>query len=195
LVSGPQLDSSQTGYGPGYRIYEGSDHRWLALVIPDRATWGRLRNLPEFSELPADYVPLRFASESAAMVAEGVMEEGFKTRTVSSWVELLRDLSVPVESIPDVDRDAFRRGVLDDPVNRQLGRLIGYGTAGWGVFEQIGSVFRFGPGPQARATGGLPGIGEHTEEVLAELGFDRLEIDALVDTEVVALAAHSEAGT
>ena len=31
-VRGPELDQQQTGYGPGYRIYECGDGNWLALV-------------------------------------------------------------------------------------------------------------------------------------------------------------------
>jgi len=37
-----------------------------------------------------------------------------------------------------VNRDGFRRKILDDPVNRQLGRVVSYETADWGRFEQIG---------------------------------------------------------
>ena len=33
-VRGPQLDAQQTGYGPGYRIYECGDGDWVALVLP-----------------------------------------------------------------------------------------------------------------------------------------------------------------
>ena len=69
LVSGPQLDAGQTGYGPGYRIYECADGDWLALVLPDDASWSRLRTalsaaVPSAS-LPAEYVPLRGGESDA----------------------------------------------------------------------------------------------------------------------------------
>ena len=59
LLSQPGLDSTQTGYGPGYRVYRGGDGQWFALVLPDEAAWGRLRSLPGLSSLAPDYTPLR----------------------------------------------------------------------------------------------------------------------------------------
>ena len=83
-----------------------------------------------------------------------------------------------------MDRDAFRRGILDDPVNRQLGRVASYETDGWGLFEQIGPLLRHGPDPAAGPRLMLPGIGEHTEEVLRDLGVDPHVVDALLDAGV-----------
>ncbi len=80
-----------------------------------------------------------------------------------------------------MSRDEFRQGILDDPVNRQLGRVAAYETAEWGHFEQIGPLLRSGPAPVGGPPLALPGIGEHTAEVLAELGFSADEIAALVD--------------
>src|SRR5699024_2381870 len=45
LVTGPQLDGAQTGYGPGYRIYQAGDGAWFALVVPDEVAWSALRTL------------------------------------------------------------------------------------------------------------------------------------------------------
>jgi crotonobetainyl-CoA:carnitine CoA-transferase CaiB-like acyl-CoA transferase len=88
------------------------------------------------------------------------------------------------EFIEPLERDGFRRGVLDDPVNRQLGRVVSYQTADWGRFEQVGPLLRCGPevgrGPRLM----LPGIGEHTVEILAELGLARGQVDALLAAKV-----------
>jgi hypothetical protein len=44
----------------------------------------------------------------------------------------LRAAGLLAELIRPADRDAFRRGILDDPVNRQLDRVASYATADWG---------------------------------------------------------------
>jgi crotonobetainyl-CoA:carnitine CoA-transferase CaiB-like acyl-CoA transferase len=185
LVSGPGLDPQQTGYGPGYRIYEGSDGNWFALVLPDDAAWLRLASLPEAASLPATYAPLRTgAADTAARKAETVLEAGFATAPAAEWAARLRGLGLLAEPIEPLDRDAFRRGILDDPVNRQLGRVVSYETADWGHFEQIGPLLRCGPevggGPRLM----LPGVGEHTAEVLTELGLCGDEVDALLAAKV-----------
>ncbi len=92
------------------------------------------------------------------------------------------------ELVVEVDRDGFRRAILDDPLNRQLGRVAAYDTPDWGHFEQIGPLLRCGPdptGPVGPPAWMLPGIGEHSIEVLADLGFGPDEIDTLLDSKVV----------
>jgi crotonobetainyl-CoA:carnitine CoA-transferase CaiB-like acyl-CoA transferase len=193
LVTGPSLDGAQTGYGPGYRIYSGSDGNWFALVVPSPEAWRRLAEVPEVTSLPEAYAPLRGgAADAAARQAETVLEAAFTTAPAAAWVTRLRTIGLLAELIAPLDRDGFRRGILDDPVNRQLGRVAAYQTADWGGFEQIGPLLRYGPvageGPRLI----LPGVGEHTEEVLTELGFSEAEITALLDanlaTQLAALA-------
>lgn len=93
---------------------------------------------------------------------------------------MLRGLGVLVEVVEDVSRDAFRQRILDDPVNRRLGRAVGYETADWGAFEQIGPLLRCGPHAEGGPSLHLPGVGEHTVEVLAELELTSDEVDALL---------------
>jgi len=185
VVPGPGLDAAQTGYGPGYRIYAGADGRWLALVLPDEAAWRRLASVPEMASLPPGYTPLRAGpDDGAARRAETILEAAFATAPAAAWTARLRGLDLLAELIEPLDRDGFRRAVLDDPVNRQLGRVVSYPTADWGRFEQIGPLLRCGPedltGPRLL----LPGVGEHTVEILGELGFTPAEIDALLAAKV-----------
>ncbi len=188
LVRGPELDAGQTGYGPGYRIYQGGDGHWFALVLPGHEAWLRLASLPEVTSLPATYTPLRgSAADAVARQAEAVLEAAFATAPAAEWAGRLRGLGLLAELIEPLNRDGFRRAVLDDPVNRQLGRVVSYETADWGHFEQIGPLLRCGPAEPA-ARGGprlmLPGIGEHTVEVLTQLGVSGEQIDALLAAKV-----------
>jgi crotonobetainyl-CoA:carnitine CoA-transferase CaiB-like acyl-CoA transferase len=184
LVRGPELDGRQTGYGPGYRIYRGSD-AWFALVLPDEGAWQRLRSLAELSELEAGYAPLRGgADDVVARTAEEVLERAFAGAPAAVWVDRLAALGLLVEPIAGVSRDGFRQGILDDPVNRQLGRVASYETADWGHFEQIGPLVRYGPGAGDGPRMMLPGIGDHTVEVLTELGLDKEQLDALLDAKL-----------
>jgi crotonobetainyl-CoA:carnitine CoA-transferase CaiB-like acyl-CoA transferase len=185
LVAGPVLDDRQTGYGPGYRIYQAADGRWFALVLPDRAAWRQLAALPEIDGLPETYAPLRGgAADPAARTAEAVLATAFATAPAADWVTRLRDLGLIAEPVEPLDRDGFRHAVLDDPVNRRLGRVVGYRTADWGRFEQIGPLLRCGPDADGGPRLMIPQVGEHTVEVLREQGFGAAEIDALLAAKV-----------
>jgi crotonobetainyl-CoA:carnitine CoA-transferase CaiB-like acyl-CoA transferase len=189
-VRGPALDADQTGYGPGYRIYECADGDWLALVVPDADTWLGLRALPGADALPAAYAPLRTHGDDAtARHAEAVLEQVFRRAPAAEWVDRVRALGALAERIEPMSRDDFRRGILDDPLNRQVGRVATYDTAEWGHFEQIGPLVRTGPSPEAGPRLALPGVGEHTGEILDELGFGAEEIDALLAAKVARAAA------
>jgi crotonobetainyl-CoA:carnitine CoA-transferase CaiB-like acyl-CoA transferase len=185
-VRHPELDEGQTGYGPGYRIYRGGDGSWFAVVIPAAHLWSRLRSVPGLEAVPERYVPLRGGETDAeARDTEAALERVFGGAPAGEWMAALRAIGVPVEPVAELDRDGFRRAVLDDPVNRQMGRVASYDTADWGWFEQLGPLLRCGP----RVGGGpalmLPGVGEHSVPVLTELGFDGGEIAGFVAAGIV----------
>jgi crotonobetainyl-CoA:carnitine CoA-transferase CaiB-like acyl-CoA transferase len=214
LVRGPALDASQTGYGPGYRIYEGGDGQWLALVVPSLDAWQRLASLlPPRAELPLrvespagtvlsagtvlpeQYVPLRGgALDAVARSAEAALEAAFASGAAADWVRRLTDAGLLAELIEPLDRDGFRRKILDDPVNRELGRVASYETTDWGWFEQIGPLVRTGPSVGASPRLMLPGAGEHTVTVLAELGFPAAAIQDLLDAKVARQLAELRRG-
>ena len=184
LVRGPALDGQQTGYGPGYRIYRCADDAWLALVVDDDDAWRRLRSLvPDLAE---PYAPLRGGGrDEAARKAEAVLEAAFASAPAAAWIGRLRALDLRVEPVESQTRDEFRRGILDDPLNRQLGRAVAYDVEAWGHFEQIGALLRCGPDAGSRPRLSLPEVGEHSVEVLAELGFSPEETTALLEAKVV----------
>jgi crotonobetainyl-CoA:carnitine CoA-transferase CaiB-like acyl-CoA transferase len=86
LVQGPSLDAAQTGYGPGYRIYQCGDGSWLALVVPDGPTWQALRAL--VPDLPHDYAPLRGGNlDDVAVASERVLEQAFAAAAAADWAQ------------------------------------------------------------------------------------------------------------
>ena len=197
VVPGPALDGAQTGYGPGYRIYETADRGWFALVVPDEQAWQQLRSVVQqvvggansggggAVGIPAVYAPLRGGADDAvARRAEAALEQAFLGGPVAEWVDELAAAGLLVELIEPMDRDRFRRGILDDPVNRDLGRVAAFETADWGHFEQIGPLLRTGPSTGGGPTLTIPRVGEDTTGVLRELGFDEAAVERLLAADV-----------
>lgn len=152
-VSGPILDAGQTGYGATYRLYQTADDHWLALAIPDPETWHRLRATLQLDELPTTPPPLRTTS-AGPQPEEILLEQAFRTKDATAWVDELRAAGIPVEPVPEADRTGFIAGMLDDPVNQ--GRIVSYDWGDLGRVEQLRFPPETGPAPRPPAPAGIP---------------------------------------
>ena len=171
VIAGPVLDADQRGYGAAYRLYEGADGGWFALAVPDAATWSRLCDLLGADQLPAAPPPLR--TQGGERQREELLLEGaFRNKAASTWVSELHEAGVPAELAVEVDRTGFVADFVDDPVNRQLGRVLTYPWGDRGAVDQPRFPPRVGPLARPGTRAGVPGLGAHTEEVLAEAGLD-----------------------
>jgi crotonobetainyl-CoA:carnitine CoA-transferase CaiB-like acyl-CoA transferase len=168
-VEGPVLDAEQTGYGAAYRIYRCGDGAWLALAVPGAAAWAALRRVVAVDALPAEPPALR-TRPGERQPAEELLEAAFAARPAGEWAALLRAAGVPAEPVAEEDRTGFVARLLDDPVGRQLGRVASFAWGPRGRLEQPGFPLRLGPGHRPAAPGAIPGLGEHTAEVLAAVG-------------------------
>jgi len=171
VIGGPVLDAGQRGYGAAYRLYAGGDGRWFALAAPDPAAWCALREVLGTDALAARPPSLR-TRPGDAQPEERILEREFLRRPAAAWVEALRGAGVPVEPVGEVDRAGFVDGFVDDPVNQQLGRVVRYHWADRGAVCQPCFPPRFGPEPKPGARAGIAALGEHTHQVLDEVGLD-----------------------
>jgi crotonobetainyl-CoA:carnitine CoA-transferase CaiB-like acyl-CoA transferase len=168
VVPGPVLDGDQRGYGAAYRVYRCGDGACFALAVPDAPTWARLRAVVGVDALPESPPPLR-TDGGELQPEERLLERAFATKDAAAWVRALRAAAVPVEPVVPMTRSDFVDAFLDDPVNRQLGRVVACEWGERGLLEQPGVALRFGPASRPRAPARIPGLGEHTLEVLAVL--------------------------
>ena len=169
-VAGPVLDGDQRGYGAAYRIYQGSDDGWFALAIPDAEAWTRLVALLGVEGLPVQPPALRVEG-GELQPEEKLLVAAFETGSAPAWVARLRVAGIPAELVAEVDRGGFISRLVDDPVNHQFGRVVRYEWGARGLLEQVAFPIRFGPHARSPERAAIPGLGEHTAEVLTEVGF------------------------
>ena len=157
VVRGPALDADQTGYGPGYRLYRCAERHVAGGRGPRRRRVGRAalgRPRPAGDLRPA---ARRRGRRRRPRRRGRCSRRRSPRRPAAEWAARLPALGVLAEVVDDVDRDGFRRRILDDPVNRELGRAVAYETADWGGFEQIGPLLRCGPDVDGGPSLHLPG--------------------------------------
>jgi crotonobetainyl-CoA:carnitine CoA-transferase CaiB-like acyl-CoA transferase len=155
VVGGPVLDPGQTGYGAAYRIYRGAEGAWFALAVPDEQAWRGLLSVVDLPQLPNSTPSLR-TDRGDSQPEELLLEAAFRTRPAAAWVAALRAEGVPVEPVATPGREGFAAGFTDDPVNRQLGRVVGYRWGDHGAVRQPSFPPRIGPGTPPPANGRDP---------------------------------------
>jgi crotonobetainyl-CoA:carnitine CoA-transferase CaiB-like acyl-CoA transferase len=68
---------------------------------------------------------------------------------------------------------------FDDPDHLDVGMVATYHHEAWGKFEQPGALWHFG-NQGVKLDRAPPVLGQHTIEVLLEVGMARADIDALI---------------
>lgn len=175
----PVRAGSAAPYSAPNQAFETRDG-WImvAAYMPDR--WGRLCQLLGLPGLAADprfaSSPLRVANRAAMVEA---LTAAFRTRSTDEWLALLRDgdiLCAPVAGYEEVVRH---------PQVEANGMLVGLAHPTLGTVRMPGF-----PVDSARANAlghrPAPSCGQHTRQVLRELGLGDAQIAALARRQAVA---------
>lgn len=178
----PVLDEAQMGLGALYRLYETQDG-WLQLAAVRDHHWKALCAAVGHPSLVDDP---RFSQEAdrAEHRAEltAILAEVFMRDLATNWRRLLRAAGVPAEISVDTwdgetilfDEDLVRRGLVAEYEHPLLGRV-----------RQFGNLISFSD-TTCRPERAAPMLGQHTREILVELGYDDPAIDDYHDRGVVA---------
>jgi crotonobetainyl-CoA:carnitine CoA-transferase CaiB-like acyl-CoA transferase len=141
----PHMDDDQTGLGPGCRIYQCTDG-WVAVAAFGDRAGSRLATAAGTADEPGIAAALRGRSTAEVM-------------------ELLAKADVPAEPVRLDHEQAF----FDSEVNRRLGLSVAWDHPRYGRLEQVGAPFDFGDLP-LDLDRPPPTLGQHSAEVLAEVG-------------------------
>lgn len=156
------LTSDQTGFGPWHRIYQASDDHWVAIAALDDASRAGLR--------------LVLGAEEAGF------ETAAKAMTLAQLTAALDAAGVPND--PVVFEDAMHR-FFDDPSNRDMNLVSALPHPVYGLVEQPGAFWNFDDAP-IRFTRACPALGEHSDEIMRELGFSDAEIADYREKKIIA---------
>lgn len=166
-------DPGRTGHEhPSYaphQAYAGSDGRWFVVAVVNDRQWARLCEALGLKDLAEDRgLQGNLARVERRDYINKKLQEVFSTRPRDYWVELLRRAGVPaapVYTLSELFSDPYSKEDVEQVSGSPYG-LISFPGRLNGVRPAVRS-----PPPMRQ--------GEHTEEVLRELGFDDKEVESL----------------
>ncbi|EDQ06559.1 Acetyl-CoA:oxalate CoA-transferase [Sulfitobacter indolifex] len=167
-----------------YQAFQTSDG-WINVGAANQSNWERFLGVIGAPELNDD---ARFASNAdrirnlPALVE--ILNGYLSQETTETWLDRMEKAALPAGPVNDILQ------MHADPQARARDMIVELDHPTAGRIETLGQPVKFSrtPGSVERAS---PRLGEHTREVLSELGFDSAKIDALIQSKAVVAATTS----
>ena len=166
------------GGSPYYNVYRTADGKYFSIAAIEPWFWENLcRSIGR-----EDLIPYQSAGEEKRAEIATTLEGVFLTKSRDEWFEVLKDANISVGKVYDLEE------ALSDPQAVERGMVVELEAPGVpaGRVTQPGIPFHLSETPgKVRHPGSV--TGQHTAEVLAELGYTPIQIDGLLARGVVAV--------
>jgi crotonobetainyl-CoA:carnitine CoA-transferase CaiB-like acyl-CoA transferase len=164
---------------PTYRLYQGSDGQWFFVACGNQSFWAKLCTALDMRDFAHDP---RFASwllriqNSEALLP--IIEKRFGEKPRAEWLEILAAHDIPSAPVKTIQE------FMDDPGVRHQDMVHEYDHPDVGRLRVMGQPLAFA-GTPTRDPGPPPTLGQHTDQVLGELGYDASAVNDLRARKVV----------
>ncbi len=162
-----------SGLYPCYRLYPAADG-WMTVGALEPQFWSTLCEVIERPDLLSDAFAVGPRRDEVIEELDAV----FSSRTRTQWMEAFAGRDACVGPVNDF-AEAF-----SDPQTVHRGMTVAVDLPQGGSIKQVGNPLKFA-GSEATPARTPPRLGEHTEEVLAEIDLGREDFDELRSEGVV----------
>jgi len=157
-----------------YQVYKTKDDRYIAIAPVEEKFWEDFCNTidrPDFISIQHDppQVQERMKQEISAVIA---------AKTVDEWLDILGPLNICASKVKNLEE-----AIADEHLNAR-GMIIEMDHPVEGKVRSLGFPVKFSEQPYSVRTP-PPSFGEHTNQILMELGYTEKEIKEMADKGVI----------
>ena len=160
-----------TAGNPLYNHYRCKDDKWIAIahLDPDRY-WPKICKAVGIEELQHDsrFNGIEARGQNAKKLI-AILDQRFATKTRDEWTKILKEegcIFTPIQTPLEVS---------NDPQTIANNYFIDVQHPVWGKIKMVGFPWDFSETP-ASCRREAPAFGQHTEEILLELGYNKVDI-------------------
>ncbi len=162
------------GHFAFYNVYETKDGKYLSVGASELKFW---KNICELIGKP-EWITLHEGPDEVQEKLKSELAKVFKQKDQKEWLDLLAMEETCVGPVNDIDQ------IFNDPqiIERELFTQMNHPVAG--MIRQIGFPIKFSETP-GKIHSHSPILGEHTEEILLQLGYSKEEIEQIRNNGVI----------
>lgn len=154
-----------SGGFPCYNVYQTKDGRFISVGALEAKFWEKFCKAIEREEL----IYHQFAEGEEKEKIEKELQEIFKKKTLKEWIDFFKDKDCCCEPVLNIEE------VISHPQIKERGIFLN---------TEINFPVKFSSF-KSPSTLSSPELGEHTEEVLKELGYRKEEIEELKNKKII----------
>lgn len=163
-----------SGAYPFYNVYETSDGQWMTLGALEPKFWANFCTTVGRSDLIAK----QFSEGEAKAALFDEVKTIFKSKTRAEWIEVMGDADCCCEPVLSL-AEAFAH-----EQTRARNLVMESSSETDGLIKQLGFSYQLSDTPP-RVKALSPELGEHTQELLAQIGISREERERLINEGVI----------
>lgn len=176
-----RLRREREDVSPLHVSFETKDERWLQLSLaPSHRYWSRFCRAMEMDHLENDprFDTIQSRMENQPALFQ-IIEEAFRERTLAEWTERLDPADLlwsPIKSPTEV---------LEDPQVEANDYVVLFDHPEFGDIQVLANPIKHSKTP-ATLRAPAPEFGQHTEEILLDLGYTWEDIEQFKTDEIIA---------
>lgn len=172
FADGDQYPSAAfVGQSAAWNVYETKDGKYVCLAAYDPKFWKRFCESIDREDL----IPFDFHNNEKREEVIRTIEGVFRTKTRDDWEIFLQKENIPLSPVKGIEE------LIQDPHVTFKNLVQTIQTKDDSLFNYVRTPFYF-PDKEKQSA---PQLGEHTREILLQLGYGQNEVERLIEQKVI----------